>query len=50
VISGLIASLGHPGGNVTGYFFGFQEFRMKWVEVLKEAIPNLTRNYAHTTT
>ena len=42
VISGVIASLGHPGGNVTGYFFGFQEFRMKWVEVLKEAIPNLT--------
>ena len=42
VISGLIASLGHPGGNVTGYFLGFPEFRMKWVEVLKETIPNLT--------
>ena len=42
VASGLIASLSHPGGNVTGYFFGFPEFRMKWVEVLKEAIPNLT--------
>jgi putative ABC transport system substrate-binding protein len=42
VASGLIASLSHPGGNVTGYFFGFPEFRMKWVEVLKETIPNLT--------
>jgi putative ABC transport system substrate-binding protein len=42
VISGLIASLAHPGGNVTGYFFGFPEFRMKWIEVLKETIPNLT--------
>ncbi len=42
VTSGLIQSLEHPGGNVTGYFFGFPEFRMKWVEVLKEAIPNLT--------
>ena len=42
VASGLIKSLGHPGGNVTGYFFGFPQFRMKWVEVLKETIPNLT--------
>jgi ABC-type uncharacterized transport system substrate-binding protein len=42
VISGLIASLAHPGGNITGFFFGFPEFRMKWVEVLKETIPNLT--------
>jgi putative ABC transport system substrate-binding protein len=43
VVSGLIRSLGRPGGNVTGYFFGFPQFRMKWVEVLKETIPNLTR-------
>jgi putative ABC transport system substrate-binding protein len=42
VISGLIASLAHPGGNITGFFFGFSEFRMKWVEILKETIPNLT--------
>ena len=42
VASGLIKSLGHPGGNITGYFFGFPQFRMKWVEVLKETIPNLT--------
>jgi putative ABC transport system substrate-binding protein len=41
VVSGLIKSLGHPGGNITGYFFGFPQFRMKWVEVLKETIPNL---------
>jgi len=42
VASGLIASLAKPSGNVTGFFFGFPEFRMKWVELLKEAIPNLT--------
>jgi putative ABC transport system substrate-binding protein len=43
VASGLIASLAHPGANITGFFFGFPEFRMKWVELLKETIPNLTR-------
>jgi len=42
VASGLIASLAQPAGNVTGFFFGFPQFRMKWVELLKETIPNLT--------
>ena len=36
VASGLIASLAHPGANITGFFFGFPEFRMKWVELLKD--------------
>ena len=43
VASGLIASLARPGGNITGFFFAFPEFRKKWLELLKEAIPNLTR-------
>ena len=42
VASGLIKSLAHPGGNITGFFFAFPEFRMKWLELLKEVIPNLT--------
>jgi putative tryptophan/tyrosine transport system substrate-binding protein len=43
VAGGVIQSLSHPGGNITGFFFAFPEFRKKWVEVLKEAIPNLNR-------
>ena len=39
--SGLVASLSHPGGNVTGVFFDFPSFTMKWMELLKEAIPQL---------
>src|SRR5215470_6156359 len=42
VNSGLIASLSRPGGQVTGIFFDFPEFSKKWLQLLKEAIPNLT--------
>src|SRR5215470_2911481 len=42
VNSGLIASLSRPGGQVTGIFFDFPEFSKKWLQLLKEAIPNLS--------
>jgi len=40
--SGLINSLSQPGGQVTGIFFDFPEFSKKWLQLLKEAIPNLS--------
>ena len=40
--SGLISSLSRPGGQVTGIFFDFPDFSKKWLELLKEAIPNLS--------
>jgi putative tryptophan/tyrosine transport system substrate-binding protein len=39
--SGLVASLSHPGRNVTGLFFDFPEFSKKWLEFLKETVPGL---------
>jgi putative ABC transport system substrate-binding protein len=40
--SGFVASLARPGGNITGVFSDFLDFGMKWLEVLKEAIPALS--------
>src|SRR5262249_9938503 len=40
--SGFVASLARPGGNVTGVFSDFPEFGMKWLQLLKEAIPTLS--------
>jgi putative ABC transport system substrate-binding protein len=41
--SGLINSFSRPGGQVTGVFFDFPEFGKKWLELLKEAMPQLSR-------
>jgi ABC-type uncharacterized transport system substrate-binding protein len=41
VKSGFIASVSRPGGNVTGMFLDFPDFSKKWLEVLKEVIPNI---------
>jgi ABC-type uncharacterized transport system substrate-binding protein len=44
VESGIVTSLGRPGGNATGLSFAFdQGFSAKWVELLKEAVPNVSR-------
>jgi putative ABC transport system substrate-binding protein len=43
VTTGLIESYTRPGGKITGVFFDFPEFRTKWLELLREAIPNLSR-------
>ena len=42
VASGFVASLARPGGNITGVFSDFPDFGMKWLELLKEAIPSLS--------
>jgi ABC-type uncharacterized transport system substrate-binding protein len=40
---GFVSSLAHPGGNITG--FTFVDFQMvgKWLEMLKEAAPGVSR-------
>jgi putative ABC transport system substrate-binding protein len=40
---GLVASLAHPGGNVTGVTDIFSELGAKHVELLKEAVPLVSR-------
>jgi putative ABC transport system substrate-binding protein len=40
--SGFVASLAHPGGNITGVFSDFPDFGTKWLELLKEAVPTLS--------
>jgi putative tryptophan/tyrosine transport system substrate-binding protein len=37
------ASLARPGGNITGMFLDFPEMAGKWIQLLKEAVPNLSR-------
>ena len=40
---GLVASLAHPGGNLTGLSLGFSEgFAGKWLELLHEVVPRLS--------
>jgi putative tryptophan/tyrosine transport system substrate-binding protein len=41
--SGFVASLAHPGGNITGFSSYDGPMGGKWLEVLKETVPNLTR-------
>ncbi|MGZ8533064.1 MAG: ABC transporter substrate-binding protein, partial [Candidatus Binatia bacterium] len=43
VEAGLIESLAHPGGNVTGITNLGGELGGKWLELLKEAVPKLAR-------
>jgi putative ABC transport system substrate-binding protein len=43
VASGLIASLARPGGNVTGFSSLSFELNTKRLEILKDAVPQLTR-------
>jgi putative tryptophan/tyrosine transport system substrate-binding protein len=39
VASGFVASHARPGGNITGMFLDFPDFSKKWLEALKEAVP-----------
>lgn len=43
VASGFIASLAHPGGNVTGFTQYEYSVAAKWLELLKEIAPWITR-------
>jgi putative tryptophan/tyrosine transport system substrate-binding protein len=40
---GYVANLGHPGGNVTGFAISEAPLAGKWLELLKEIAPQLTR-------
>jgi len=40
VESGWIQGYAHPGGNITGVFSDFPDFSAKWLELLKEAVPD----------
>jgi putative tryptophan/tyrosine transport system substrate-binding protein len=41
--SGLVKGLAWPGGNITGLFLDFPEFSKKWLELMKEALPQLAK-------
>ena len=41
--AGLVTSLARPGGNVTGLFLDFPELAGKWLELMREAVPSLSR-------
>ena len=43
VSMGLAASLARPGGNITGFTLFLDEISVKRLEVLKEAVPTVTR-------
>src|ERR1700730_9809055 len=43
VASGFVASLGHPGGNATGVAVHEAPLAAKWLELLKETAPEITR-------
>ena len=40
---GFVSSLSHPGGNITGFSSYDGPMGSKWLELLKETAPNLTR-------
>jgi len=40
---GFVGSLARPGGNVTGFTNSMASLGGKWVEILKEAVPDITR-------
>ena len=40
---GFVTNLAHPGGNITGLSFQTGELAGKWVQLLKEAVPALSR-------
>jgi putative ABC transport system substrate-binding protein len=43
VASGFVTSLGRPGGNVTGFFLDLRDLGGKLLELLREAVPGVTR-------
>ena len=43
VTQGFVASLAHPGGNLTGFTHLEPTLGAKWLDLLKEIAPNLSR-------
>ena len=41
--AGLVARLARPGGNITGVSLQNPQYSVKWLELWKEAVPNLQR-------
>jgi putative tryptophan/tyrosine transport system substrate-binding protein len=41
--SGFVKSLAHPGGNITGFTFTNPEMILKWMGLLKDVSPGITR-------
>jgi len=41
--TGIVASLAHPGGNITGWTHSGRELRVKYLELLKDVVPSATR-------
>jgi ABC-type uncharacterized transport system substrate-binding protein len=40
---GLVASLARPGGNITGLSEQYSDLGLKWLELLKEVVPQVSR-------
>jgi len=43
VAMGVVASLAHPGGNITGLTFFYPELMAKRLELLKQVVPSMSR-------
>jgi putative ABC transport system substrate-binding protein len=43
VESGFVASIGRPGGNVTGLFLNLPDLTGKWLQLIKEVVPTTRR-------
>jgi putative ABC transport system substrate-binding protein len=43
IATGAVQSLNRPGGNVTGIFFDAPEIAGKWVQILKEMLPQISK-------
>jgi putative ABC transport system substrate-binding protein len=43
VVNGFVASFPHPGGNATGFVTGVPTMGEKWLELLREIAPKVTR-------
>ncbi|WP_441235063.1 ABC transporter substrate-binding protein [Bradyrhizobium sp. 930_D9_N1_4] len=41
--NGFVESLAHPGGNVTGFTSSTPEMGGKWLQLIKEAVPDIAR-------
>jgi ABC-type uncharacterized transport system substrate-binding protein len=41
--AGIVQSMAHPGGNITGFSSFEYSMRGKWAELLKQIVPNMTR-------
>lgn len=43
VAEGFVTGLARPGGNLTGLFLDFPELSGKWIQMLREMVPQLSR-------